>query len=31
MERDNLYDIGIEGEDNIKVDLQEVGWVHRLD
>jgi hypothetical protein len=25
-ERDHLEDLGVEGEDNIKIDLQDVGW-----
>jgi hypothetical protein len=26
-ERDNLKHLGIDGKDNIKIDLQEVGWI----
>jgi hypothetical protein len=29
-ERDHLEDLGVDGG-NIKIDLQEVGWGHRLD
>jgi hypothetical protein len=31
MERDHLEDPGIDAENNIKMDLQEVGWGHGLD
>ena len=30
-ERDHLEDPGVDREDNIKMDLQEVGWGHGLD
>jgi len=30
-ERDNLKDFGRRWKDNVKMDLQEVGWGHGLD
>jgi hypothetical protein len=30
-EGDHLGDPGVHGEDNIKIDVQEVGWRHGLD
>jgi hypothetical protein len=30
MERDHLKDLNVEGVDNIKINLQEMGWAYEL-